>query len=154
MRNRYWEAEVYRLRGVLLLKHPVMQPGGGGSLLPAGPRRGPSPAGQVAGAARRVMIAKHLQLSTRLLSLPLRPWWSCGAGCVHRNWGTARRQRYRARNLQRYQMVYATDALCEYWAEATDSARQPWPRLDLGQPMRDVPERLPLDCRNIVSHYK
>ena len=51
--ERYWEAEVYRLRGVLLLKQPVMQPGGGGSLLPAGPRRRPPPAGQVAGAARR-----------------------------------------------------------------------------------------------------
>jgi predicted nucleic acid-binding protein len=41
----------------------------------------------------------------------------------HRNWGTARRQRLE-RYLQRYQMVYATDALCEYWAEATDSARR------------------------------
>jgi predicted nucleic acid-binding protein len=41
----------------------------------------------------------------------------------HRNWGTVRRQRLE-RYLQRYQRVYATDALCEYWAEATDSARR------------------------------
>jgi predicted nucleic acid-binding protein len=41
----------------------------------------------------------------------------------HRNWGTARGQRLE-RYLQRYQVVYATDALCEYWAEATDSARR------------------------------
>ena len=41
----------------------------------------------------------------------------------HRNWGTARRQRLE-RYLQRYQMVYATDTLCTYWAEATDSARR------------------------------
>jgi predicted nucleic acid-binding protein len=37
----------------------------------------------------------------------------------HRNWGAARRRR-----LERYQLVYATDALCERWAEATDSARR------------------------------
>jgi hypothetical protein len=40
----------------------------------------------------------------------------------HRNWGIFRRQRLE-RYLQRYQMVYATDALCEYWAEATESGR-------------------------------
>ena len=41
----------------------------------------------------------------------------------HRNWGTARRRRVE-RYLQRYLLVYATDALCERWAEATDSARR------------------------------
>jgi predicted nucleic acid-binding protein len=41
----------------------------------------------------------------------------------HRNWGVARRRRLE-RYLQRYQVVYATDALCERWAEATDSARR------------------------------
>jgi tRNA(fMet)-specific endonuclease VapC len=41
----------------------------------------------------------------------------------HRHWGAARRRRLE-RYLQRYQLVYATDALCERWAEATDSARR------------------------------
>src|SRR5439155_26479788 len=40
-----------------------------------------------------------------------------------RNWGAARRRRL-GRYLQRYQLVYATAALCERWAEATDSARR------------------------------
>ena len=41
----------------------------------------------------------------------------------HRNWGTARRQRLE-HYLQRYQIVYANDDLCELWAQATNSARQ------------------------------
>ena len=41
----------------------------------------------------------------------------------HRNWGPARRQRLE-RYLQRYQLIYASDELCEFWAQATDSARR------------------------------
>ena len=41
----------------------------------------------------------------------------------HRNWGPARRQRLE-RYLQRYQLMYANDDLCELWAQATDSARR------------------------------
>ena len=41
----------------------------------------------------------------------------------HRNWGAARRRRLE-RSVQRSQLVYATDALCERWAEATDRARR------------------------------
>ena len=41
----------------------------------------------------------------------------------HRNRGTARRQRLE-RYLQRYQLIYANDDLCELWAQATDSARR------------------------------
>ena len=41
----------------------------------------------------------------------------------HRNWGTDRRQNLE-RYLQRYQLIYATDELCEFWAQATDSARR------------------------------
>lgn len=41
----------------------------------------------------------------------------------HRNWGAARRRRLE-RYLERYQLIYATDALCERWAEATHSARR------------------------------
>ena len=48
-----WEAEVYRLKGVLHLRHAARSAGGGGSLFAAGPRRRPPPAGQIPGAARR-----------------------------------------------------------------------------------------------------
>ena len=41
----------------------------------------------------------------------------------HRNWGPDRRQRLE-RYLQRYQLIYASDELCEFWAQATDSARR------------------------------
>jgi predicted nucleic acid-binding protein len=41
----------------------------------------------------------------------------------HRNWGATRRRRLE-RYLQRYQVIYATDALCDHWAAATDSARR------------------------------
>ena len=41
----------------------------------------------------------------------------------HRNWGTARRQRLE-RYLQRSQLIYANDDLCELWAQAMDSARR------------------------------
>ena len=51
--ERWWEAEVCRLRGVLLLQQPGTPPGGGGSLVTARPGRGAPPAGEVAGAARR-----------------------------------------------------------------------------------------------------
>ena len=50
---RWWEAEVSRLQGVLLLQQAGPGCGAGGNLFPAGPRRGPPPAGQIAGAARR-----------------------------------------------------------------------------------------------------
>ena len=49
---RWWEAELYRLRGELLLQR-AGHSRGGGSLLSAGPRRGSPPAGQIPGAARR-----------------------------------------------------------------------------------------------------
>ena len=52
-RARWWEAELHRLRGELLLQHASGTARGGGSLLPAGPRRGSPPAGQVSGAAGR-----------------------------------------------------------------------------------------------------
>ena len=41
----------------------------------------------------------------------------------HRNWGPARRQ-HLERYLQRYQLIYANDDLCELWAQGTDSARR------------------------------
>lgn len=41
----------------------------------------------------------------------------------HRGWGPTRRQRLE-RYLQRYQLIYANDELCECWAQATDSARR------------------------------
>jgi predicted nucleic acid-binding protein len=41
----------------------------------------------------------------------------------HRHWGPTRRQRLE-RYLQRYQLIYANDELCEFWAQATDSARR------------------------------
>ena len=50
--ERYWEAEVCRVRGVLLLRQPETSAGGGRRLLPAGPGRRPSPAGKVPGATR------------------------------------------------------------------------------------------------------
>ncbi len=51
---RWWEAELYRLQGELLLQLPQPRcPPGGSSVPPAGPGRGPSPAGEGVGAARR-----------------------------------------------------------------------------------------------------
>ena len=70
---------------------------------------------------RAELYRPHLTSPPFLLSFmtlaELRSWMR------HRNWGTARRQRLE-RYLQRYQVVYATDALCEGWAEATHSARR------------------------------
>lgn len=40
-----------------------------------------------------------------------------------RNWG-ARRRKQLETYLERYLIVYADDALCERWAEATDSGRR------------------------------
>ncbi len=40
-----------------------------------------------------------------------------------RNWGVARRRKLEL-YLARYVVLYANDALCERWAEATDSARR------------------------------
>ena len=51
--ERFYEAELHRLHGELLLRQAVPDAPAGRSLLPAGPRRGPPPAGQVLGAARR-----------------------------------------------------------------------------------------------------
>ena len=49
--ERWWEAELYRLKGELLLRLPLPDIPQADSLFPPGPRRGPPPAGQVAGAA-------------------------------------------------------------------------------------------------------
>jgi len=49
--------------------------------------------------------------------------WALG-----RDWGEARRQALEA-YLARYVILYANDALCDRWAEATDSARR------LGRPI-------------------
>ena len=51
--ERYWEAEVCRLRGVLLLRQTGTHAGGGGSLVAAGPGRRPPPGGEIPGAAGR-----------------------------------------------------------------------------------------------------
>lgn len=40
-----------------------------------------------------------------------------------RNWGVARRQKLE-QYLARYVILYANEALCDRWAEATDSARR------------------------------
>ena len=48
-----WEAELYRLKGELLLQAAHPGRAAGGSLFSAGPRHRPPPAGQVAGAAGR-----------------------------------------------------------------------------------------------------
>ena len=40
-----------------------------------------------------------------------------------RDWGAARRQALEA-YLARYVLLYANDALCDRWADATDSARR------------------------------
>ncbi len=42
---------------------------------------------------------------------------------LERNWGVKKRQELED-YLRRYLVVYADDALCERWAEATDSARR------------------------------
>ena len=47
---RWWEAELYRLRGELLLQRSVAAARGGGSLLSAIPGGCPPPAGEIAGA--------------------------------------------------------------------------------------------------------
>ena len=49
--ERHYEAEVYRLKGELLLAQAASPPGGSGGLFSASPRRRPPPAGQVVGAA-------------------------------------------------------------------------------------------------------
>ena len=70
---------------------------------------------------RAELYRPHLTSPPFLLSFmtlaELRSWMH------HRNWGAARRHRLEP-YLQRYQVVYATDALCEGWAKATDSARR------------------------------
>ncbi len=40
-----------------------------------------------------------------------------------RNWGASRRHALEL-YLSRYVILYATDTLCDHWAEATDSARR------------------------------
>ena len=51
--ERWWEAEICRLRGVLLLRQTGDTAGGGRSLVAAGPGRRPPPGGESAGAAGR-----------------------------------------------------------------------------------------------------
>ena len=50
--ERFWEAEVYRLRGVLLLRQPETSPGGGRNLVAARPGRRPPSAGEIARTTR------------------------------------------------------------------------------------------------------
>ena len=47
----FYAAELYRLKGELLLQQAVAGDGAGGSLFPPGPRRSPPAAGQVPGVA-------------------------------------------------------------------------------------------------------
>ena len=51
--ERRWEAELYRLKGELLLARSAEHARGGGNLLSSGPRHCPPPAGQILGAAGR-----------------------------------------------------------------------------------------------------
>jgi predicted ATPase len=51
--ERWWEAEVYRLRGVLLLQQPGPSQAEAETWLQRAPGRRPPPGGQIAGAARR-----------------------------------------------------------------------------------------------------
>ena len=51
--ERRWEAELYRLKGELLLARSAEHAYRGGNLLSSSPRRGPPPAGEVVGAAGR-----------------------------------------------------------------------------------------------------
>ena len=51
--ERWWEAELYRLQGTLLLQLPSPAVEPGSRLLPAGPGGGPASGGQIPGAAGR-----------------------------------------------------------------------------------------------------
>ena len=51
--ERWWEAEIYRLRGVVLLRQTETAGGGGRSLVAARPGCCPPPGGESAGAAGR-----------------------------------------------------------------------------------------------------
>ena len=51
--ERWWEAEIYRLQGVLLLRQPGTPAGRGGSLVAAGSGGRPPPGGEIPGAAGR-----------------------------------------------------------------------------------------------------